>query len=251
MNIKAVICMKRWGSLERIIPILLLVVLFTIFSGCVNKDKEKKSSHKQQVSSQLSPVLSIQQKNEEISFLIAIENKSNHTVTLTFPTSKMFDITVTDANGKEQFRHSSNKQYNKSPEKVEIKAGDSHIWTSNWKLSPGRKGGIYKVNATITPSKVSPGSLKTEKLTMNDTLTLQSPSGELENNSFRHVHFTGSDGKYKVSGEARVFEAAFAYTVTDGHQVFDEQSEMASAGAPSWAPFTFDVQISKDDLPIN
>ncbi|WNB90638.1 BsuPI-related putative proteinase inhibitor [Bacillus sp. NEB1478] len=242
--------MKRWGSLDRVVPIFLLALLFTIFSGCVN-DKDKKQTHKQQVSSQLSPVLSIQQRNEEISFLIALENNSNHTVTLTFPTSKMFDITVTDTSGKKQFRHTDNKQYSENPEKVAIKAGDSHIWTSSWKLAPGRNGGIYKVNAEVLPEKISPGSLKTETLTMEETLTLQSPAGKLENNSFRNIHFTGTDGKYKVTGEARVFEAAFAYTVTDGHQVFDEQHKQASAGAPAWATFSFDVHIPEDELPIN
>ncbi|MBY6036357.1 hypothetical protein KUV80_06820 [Fictibacillus nanhaiensis] len=230
-----------------------LPLLFLVFnlSACSKQD-EKKEDEDQQVSSQLSPILSMQQNNDGIDFLLALENKSNHSVTLSFNSSKMFDISVKDSAGKEHFRHSKEKNYNQEAVKVEIRPGASHIWKAKWKLSPSeRKAGIYKVDAELTPNEISPGSLKTEKLKVNDRLTLQSGTSDLKNHSFRNIHFTGSDGKYKVSGEARVFEASFAYSVTDGHEIFVESHEQTAEGAPAWAPFSFDITIASEDLPIN
>ncbi|MBD2868777.1 Gmad2 immunoglobulin-like domain-containing protein [Paenibacillus arenilitoris] len=44
-----------------------------------------------------------------------------------------------------------------------------------------------------------------------------------------------------VEGEARVFEAAFSWTLEDGHNVLAEGHEMADGGAPAWGKFKFDV----------
>jgi hypothetical protein len=244
------VALKRWGMWKWIIPLIIIGIIFIIFSGFTD-NKEKQAEKNSQITDQLSPILSVQKRNEEINFLIAVENKSNHTVTLTFPTSKMFDITVKDSSGKETFKHSIGKNYSQKQEKVEIQAGESHIWRSDWKLPSNIQSGIYQIEAVITPTKISPGSINTEKLSMNETLTLHSQSEKLENNSFRKIHFTGSDGNYKVSGEARVFEAVFAYTVTDGHTVYEEQHTKVAEGAPAWAPFSLNIHVPEEDLPIN
>lgn len=232
---------------------LLSIILITSFflSACMEEEK-KNEKVTGEVSSQLNPALSIQQRNDGIDFLAVVENLSNHTVTLSFNDSKMFDVSVTDSTNTEVFRHSQGISYEQKPEKVQIKAGASHIWKTKWKVSAKeRKAGIYKVKAVFTPSKISPGALKTEKLTIEETLTLQSGIGEVQNNSFRNIHFSGKDGKYTVSGEARVFEASFAYSVSDGHTVFVENHEQTSEGAPAWAPFSFTINIPGEDLPIN
>lgn len=230
---------------------LSIFVVTSLLSACAKEEKktEKKTG---EVSSQLNPVLSIQQRKDGIDFLAVIENQSNHTVTLSFNSSKMFDVTVADSSNTEVFRHSEGKKYEQNQEKVQIKAGASHIWKTKWRVPAAeRKAGIYKVKATFTPNKISPGALKTENLTVEETLTLQSGSGDVKNNSFRNIHFTGKDGMYKVSGEARVFEAAFAYIVSDGHTVFVEKHDQTSEGAPAWARFSFTINIPEEDLPIN
>ncbi|WP_226534516.1 BsuPI-related putative proteinase inhibitor [Fictibacillus halophilus] len=238
-------------SKQVLLIIIASFIIFSMASGC-SKDKEKKDKGNESISSQLNPVLSIQQKNDGIDFLVALENQSNHTVTLTFDSSKMFDITVKDTTGNESYRHSKGKKYSQQTEKVQIKAGASHLWKAKWKLSPeDRKAGIYKVKAIFTPSKVTPGSIKTEELAITENLTLQSGIADLKNNSFRNIHFTGTDGKYKVSGEARVFEASFAYLVTDGHEVFVENHAQTAEGAPAWAHFSVEIKIPEEDLPIN
>ncbi|GGB58942.1 BsuPI-related putative proteinase inhibitor [Fictibacillus barbaricus] len=229
----------------------ILILLVLPFHSACGREEERgnKEGH---VGSQLKPVLSVQQKNNGIDFLTVIENHSNHTVTLSFDSSKMFDVSVIDSSDKEVFRHSEGKTYAEEKEQVQIKAGASHIWKAEWKIPAAeRKAGIYNVKASFTPRKISPGSVKTENLTLEETLTLQSGAGEMKNNSFRNIHFSGKDGKYKVSGEARVFEASFAYTVTDGYTIFVEKHEQTAEGAPAWAPFSFDINLSEDDLPIN
>jgi hypothetical protein len=239
---------------KKLIYILLTFILIFLFVSACSKDKEteEKSKKDNQVSSQLVPILSMQQRNDGIDFLLALENHSNHTVSLTFNSSKMFDIVILDTTGKEVFIHSKGKNYQEKTEKVQIKAGASHIWKAKWRLSASeRKAGIYKVHASFNPSKVSPGSIKTEKLSVNETLTLQSGTKDLKNKSFRNIHFTGTDGNYKIAGEARVFEASFMYSVTDGHNVFIEKHEQTAEGAPAWAPFSFEIKIPDDDLPIN
>ncbi|WP_171005474.1 BsuPI-related putative proteinase inhibitor [Bacillus sp. E(2018)] len=222
-----------------------------LLSAC-GKGQDKPKGKHGEVTSQLSPVLSIQQRNDGIDVLAVLENHSNHTVTLSFNSSKMFDVAILDSSKKEVFRHSAGKKYEKKREDVHIKAGASHIWKTKWKISAeNNKAGIYTVQATFLPNKIAPGSLSTENLTVEETLTLQGGSEEKNNNAFRDIHFSGKDGTYKVSGQARVFEGSFAYSVSDGHNVFIEKNERIEKGGPDWAPFSFEVKIPEDDLPIN
>ncbi|MET3729003.1 hypothetical protein ABID52_002584 [Fictibacillus halophilus] len=234
-----------------VIVFLTICTVIFLMSACGKEEDEQKVKHSE-VTSQLNPVLSIQQRNDGIEVLAVLENHSNHTVTLSFNSSKMFDVSIVNSSSNEVFRHSKGKNYEAKQEDVHIKAGASHIWKTKWKHSAAtRKAGIYKVNATFLPNEISPGSLKTENLTVKETFTLQGGTGEQRNNSFRNIHFLGKDGTYKVSGEARVFEASFSYSVTDGHNIFIERNEQTAEGAPAWAPFSFEINIPEEDLPIN
>lgn len=71
----------------------------------------------------------------------------------------------------------------------------------------------------------------------------------ISNNAFRNILVSGSDGKYTVAGEARVFEATLQYEVEDGHIIYLEGFETASGGAPDWGIFKIDINIPKDHLP--
>ncbi|WP_162463302.1 Gmad2 immunoglobulin-like domain-containing protein [Paenibacillus psychroresistens] len=72
-----------------------------------------------------------------------------------------------------------------------------------------------------------------------------------ENNAFRKIKASGTNGKYSVTGEGRVFEAVMSYAVTDGHTYLLEKNYMLNEGGPAWSAFTLDIQISKDKLPLN
>lgn len=62
------------------------------------------------------------------------------------------------------------------------------------------------------------------------------------NARFRNVRATRQDdSSYMITGEAQVFEAAFSWIVEDGHNKLLEGHETASAGAPAWGSFRFQI----------
>ncbi|QHW32442.1 hypothetical protein GZH47_17575 [Paenibacillus rhizovicinus] len=54
---------------------------------------------------------------------------------------------------------------------------------------------------------------------------------------------------FTVKGEASVFEAAFSYSLEDGHNVLAEGHAMADMGAPEWGKFEFTVTLT--DMPTS
>ena len=73
----------------------------------------------------------------------------------------------------------------------------------------------------------------------------------IENQAFRNITVSGSQGAYTVTGEARVFEVTVQYEVEDGHFVLLEGFVTASDGAPAWGTFTINIQIPEGNLPQN
>jgi len=71
------------------------------------------------------------------------------------------------------------------------------------------------------------------------------------NNAFRNVAVSGANGKYVVTGEARVFEASMNYAVSDGHNYLVEKAVQLHDGAPAWSPFKLDIVIPKAQWPAN
>lgn len=69
---------------------------------------------------------------------------------------------------------------------------------------------------------------------------------EFANERFRKVTFEKlPDNKFRVIGEAQVFEATINWSVEDGHVVYQEGFTTASMGAPEWGQFEFIFQIEK------
>lgn len=77
------------------------------------------------------------------------------------------------------------------------------------------------------------GEVHLQPLAENDAFRLFEPAPESE---------VGSS--FLVSGEARVFEAVFQWTLEDGHNILAEGHVMADQGAPEWGSFEFEVQYS-------
>src|SRR5660397_31273 len=72
-----------------------------------------------------------------------------------------------------------------------------------------------------------------------------------ENQAFRNITVSGSQGNYVVTGEARVLEATIQYDVEDGHFVLLEGFATASEGATDWGTFTININIPEANLPGN
>ncbi|WP_052339464.1 Gmad2 immunoglobulin-like domain-containing protein [Gorillibacterium massiliense] len=69
---------------------------------------------------------------------------------------------------------------------------------------------------------------------------------ETENKAFRITAPLPNStvGKsFKVTGQAKVFEAAFSYSFEDGHNVLAKGNVMADKGAPEWGNFEFTVNF--------
>lgn len=92
-----------------------------------------------------------------------------------------------------------------------------------------------------------------------DTIQLEDPKvvdnesvKEFSNDRFRKVVVEKLEGnKFRIQGEAQVFEATVNWSVEDGHNVYDEGFTTASIGAPDWGKFDFTFEIKKaEDIEV-
>ena len=92
-----------------------------------------------------------------------------------------------------------------------------------------------------------------------DTVQLEEPKvpdnesvKEFSNERFRKVVVEKLQGdKFRIQGEAQVFEATVNWSVEDGHNVYDEGFTTATIGAPDWGKFDFTFQIKKaEDIQV-
>lgn len=92
-----------------------------------------------------------------------------------------------------------------------------------------------------------------------DTIQLEQPKEtdnesvkEFSNDRFRKVVVEKLEGnKFRIQGEAQVFEATVNWSVEDGHNVYDEGFTTASIGAPDWGKFDFTFEIKKaEDIEV-
>lgn len=94
----------------------------------------------------------------------------------------------------------------------------------------------------------------TEENGSNPTNQAGDVKDEDEENSdaFRNIEVSGDNGEYVVTGEARVFEGVFYYTVEDGHNNLVEETNITvDKGAPAWEPFELKLSLPEDQLPLN
>lgn len=71
---------------------------------------------------------------------------------------------------------------------------------------------------------------------------------EYSNERFRKVTVEKvAEHKFRVQGEAQIFEAAFNWIVEDGHNELKKGHEMTDAGAPEWGKFDFTIDVEKKD----
>ncbi len=92
-----------------------------------------------------------------------------------------------------------------------------------------------------------------DTLVSNDTVQIATPkepqkeiAKEFTNSRFRQVTIEKKDvNKYRVRGEAQIFEANFGWVVEDGHNELKNGFAMTNAGAPEWGKFDFTVEVQK------
>lgn len=270
--------------------ILVLLLSAILLAACGNSNTQTTTGEhvgesEQQETKQLSnleTLLAVTKGERGFIFEITFTNKAAEDVELTFPSGQKYEIMVTNEDGEGVYTYSADKTFIQAIEKLVIKAGETLTWEEEW--NPMANGielpaGNYLAEATINiltdvegiliskDSLVAKAAfnINTEdselgqeveqgKETEESEELGEEESGEplvLENNAFRQIQVTGQDGEYTVTGEGRVFEATMNYAVSDGHVYYLEDFYMLPEGAPSWAPFTLNISIPKDELPVN
>lgn len=224
----------------------------------------------------LETLLTVSKQESNLVFDISLSNKANEDVEVTFPSGQKYEIIVFNEQGEEVYYYSADKTFIAAIENKVIKAGEILTWQETW--DPSANGinlpaGTYqaevemniltdvegliisqdsliaKAEFTITAQEAD--SLQQDKANDHEATNDSAEELVLENNAFRNIEVTGKDGKYIVTGEGRVFEATMNYAVSDGHVYFVEDFYTLPEGAPSWSPFTLEISIPKDELPVN
>lgn len=85
-----------------------------------------------------------------------------------------------------------------------------------------------------------------------DTIQLEKPIEssesvkEYKNERFRKVTLEKlGDNKFRVKGQAQVYEATIKWSVEDGHYVIIDGFTTATIGAPEWGDFDFTFEAKK------
>jgi uncharacterized protein YcfL len=249
------------------IRLLTIMLALVLISGCGAKqvsqpvegklgNEKQKQVEEKVIKTNLETSLQVRQESDKLVFDISLMNKGNDMVELTFSSGQKYEIVVTNDQGEEVYRFSEGKMFTQALQLIELKAGDQVNWTEEWNMTAEGQGianGAYTVEAEVLIQEDDKLSIEPKQLTAQEkvNIELSSTANELENKAFRNIKVEGSKGSYVVTGEARVFEATFHYAVTEGHKYYIEGWATVAEGGPSWSPFTLELKIPEDQLPVN
>jgi hypothetical protein len=205
---------------------------------------------------QLETKLDAVQHENKINFIIKILNQGDQDAELTFTSGQRFEIVVTNKEGSEVYRYSINRSFIQAIETLPLPSGDKLVWEEEWDLKLNDQSfvptGEYEVSVEIlAQSEIQSEQLKASKTVQIEKAEEGKPTIPLENSAFRSIQVTGTDGEYVITGEARVFEAVMGYSVSDSHTYLVDESKHVGEGAPAWAPFTIQITVPSDKLPVN
>jgi hypothetical protein len=249
--------------------IMIILLTFVVIAGCgaveMNGSGEGNSSgpsgpsvgdpseeNREPKAVELETALEVKKENNNLIFEITLTNRSGETVELPFSSGQQFEVVVINGENEEVYRYSEGRMFTQALTFIEIKAGEKLSWIEEWDQKSDHtwvSNGEYKVTAEVLVQDsegnivINQGDLIAEKKVTVDN--------EFENNAFRQIKVVGENGEYIITGEARVYEAVFHYAVTEGHFYYIEEWMTVDEGGPSWSPFTIEISIAEDDLPVN
>ncbi|WP_138420483.1 BsuPI-related putative proteinase inhibitor [Aquibacillus sediminis] len=183
---------------------------------------------------------------DQAKFVLELENTNEEDVDLLMPSGKKYEIVVTNDEGEEVYRYSEGKMFTQALETVTIPADDKVAWEEEWDLHSEDElveEGEYNVDFTVVVNEFD--GEEVEDFTDETTLEVSDL-----NFAFKNVNLEKSDGDYVVTGEARVFEGVFLFSVDSGNEnIIEETGVQVDFGAPEWSEFTID--IAEEDVPEN
>ena len=84
-------------------------------------------------------------------------------------------------------------------------------------------------------------------LTARDSsITVAQQSVPMSNERFKSVTVEKlGKSKFRIRGQAQIFEANFGWIVEDGHRELESGNAMTDAGAPAWGDFDFVIEAEE------
>jgi Intracellular proteinase inhibitor/Immunoglobulin-like domain of bacterial spore germination len=233
-------------------PFLWMICILFLISGCSVADGEE--TIKKPVTGEgdvmIGTSVNVETKPDQAVFHMTVTNQSNKEKELLFNSGQKFELIITNQSGEKVYRFSEGKMFTQALEMVRLKVGESKTWDTSWDYKKNGKrvpSGKYVAVITIVASQIDGKKIKKDQLQATTDVIVPD-----ENTAFRNVKVEGQSGKYKVTGEARVFEGSFHYTVDDGHNyIIDEQVAHVKQGAPEWSPFELNLSIQSEKWPEN
>ncbi|OEH91652.1 BsuPI-related putative proteinase inhibitor [Bacillus solimangrovi] len=188
----------------------------------------------------------IHQSGDAILFDLALANNSEEEAIATFSTSQQYEIVVTNEENEEVYRYSEDKDFTQALKEVSIAPDEVKSWNEQW-TPESLESGTYEATVTIKVNQLNGERVPTGAFTMEKTFSYDEPG-----TAFRNIQVEGSNGNYKITGEARVFEGEFFYSVEEGHDyLVDETLVKVDQGGPNWSEFEITLSIPEEQLPVD
>lgn len=241
----------KWG---------VFVLSFVLLAGCFHTTAPAPTTS-QTNGGRLDQTLVIGEKNGIVTFDLTVKNNGEKGVRLVFSNEPVSFAIVQKGN---VIAHVGADSVSDRQHEVMLASSGQYHWRGVWDLhAVGRRvpAGIYQVEAELLPAKVNGEPPGPHQFLVKGTFEVQAepasgrkpvkPVSMIENNAFRQLRVDGGGGNYRVTGKARVHEGVFSYAVTDGHRYLSRGQVQVEMGAPHWGPFTLELSIPHNQLPVN
>ena len=179
-----------------------------------------------------------------------LKNEGEIPLHFEFPTSQMFEITITDQTGSEVYIYSKGKYFLQAFQTISVNPHQTIKRYEKWNYQfKGKRvpPGEYTVNAMLKPTRLNDEPIQ-NRTKLYSTQKLYVPE---ENTTFRFVKVSGTKGDYVITGEFRSTKGIFNYSVEDGHVEYMKEKQVVGNGKQEWKPFKLHIQIPKEKLSFN
>ena len=103
-------------------------------------------------------------------------------------------------------------------------------------------------NKKSTDTEIITNTVSTDTIQVEKPIEQSEVLKEYKNERFRNVTLEKlGDNKFRVKGQAQVYEATIKWSVEDGHDVIVGGFTTASIGAPEWGDFDFTFEAKKTE----
>lgn len=88
---------------------------------------------------------------DTVTLTYAVRNNTGRRLTLRFPTSQQYDVTVRSTRGRTVWRLSDERSYGQGQSEMTLDAGERHTYTFRWRVDRDLEDGRYELVAFLTP----------------------------------------------------------------------------------------------------